>query len=161
MAGWCEHEYGCRGVLTISGVALASPAWDIPNLTPLWYTAAYRGESIVLATAAGRRSNPQRYDEVEIGLLLVINGTADHTGTPFANPWAGLAANLMYLRENVLAPVDAGRGTRPASLLMPDGVTVLSADVRTGPLEDVGGEPEDPTFAEFTLPLTIPNGIFE
>lgn len=162
MAGWCEDQYGCLGVLTIDGVALNGPAWDIPNLSSLWSAATVRGSSIVMPTAAGRRSNPNRLDEHTEDLLIVVNGLANRNGVaePSGDPWQGLQSNLDDLWSLVLQPLDTGRGTRAATLLMPDGSTVKTATVRTNPLQIVGNEILDPNFAEYTLPLTITSGMF-
>lgn len=162
MAGWCVGQYGCLGVLTIDGIALNGPAWDIPNLSSLWFAATVRGESVVMPTAAGQRSNPVRLDEHTQDLLLIVNGLADRTGVaePSGDPWQGLASNLEDLWSLVLQPIDSGRGTRAATLLMPDGSTVKTATVRTNPLQPVGDEILDPNFAQFTLPLTITSGMF-
>lgn len=163
MAGFCETEYGCLGTLSIDGplgpIVLNGPAWDIHNLSPLWYGASVRGESEIMPTAAGRRSNPNRLDEHSEDLLLVVRGDVDPAGVPIADPWIGIDQNLVYLWENVLQPIDEGRGTRDAVLVKPDG-TDWVATVRTQPLQAVGDEITDPLFAPFTFTLTITSGMF-
>lgn len=161
MAGWCVGEYGCLGTLTISSVVLNGPAWDVPNPSPLWFSASVRGDSIVMPTAAGRRSNPNRIDEHVVDLAFIVNGRANRLGVaePSGDPWIGLQKNLAYLWTNVLQPITSGRGTRPATLVMPDGAS-KTATVRTQPLQAVGDEITDPNFAEFTLTLVITSGLF-
>jgi len=157
--GFCVGEYGCLGTLTISTHSLATPAWDIPDLTPLWFSAGSRGESIVMPGADGRRSNPSRLDEIEVDLLFLVNGEVDRLGSPYSDPWVGLETNLEWLWTNVLVPIDNGRGTRPATLTLPSAAT-RTANVRTDPLDLIGESIDDPTLVEFNLTLTITSGRF-
>lgn len=157
--GFCDGEYGCLGSLTISTESLATPAWDIPDLTSLWFSAGRRGDSIVMPGADGRRSNPSRLDEIEVDLLFLVNGEVDRLGTPYSDAWEGLETNLEYLWTNVFVPIDNGRGTRPAVLTLPSAAT-RNADVRTDPLVLVGDGIDDPTYVEFNLTLTITSGRF-
>lgn len=153
------YDVGCTGTLTISGVSLNRLAWDIPNLTSLWYQHAVRGQSKTMTGLLGRRSFPVRVDEAVHDLYFVVNGDFDQAGAATADPLVGLQANLDYLWTNVLQPITSGDGTRPATLLMPSGAT-RSADVRTSPLVPVGEDVTDTRFAEFTLTVTIPGGRF-
>ena len=163
MAGFCEAEYGCLGTLSIDGplgmIVLNRPAWDVHNLSPLWFGASVRGESTIMPTAEGRRSNPARLDEHTVDLLMVVRGDVDSAGVPYSDPWRGIDLNLGYLWDNVLQPIDSGRGTRDATLVKPDGSN-WAATVRTEPLEAVGDEITDPLFAPFTLTLVITSGRF-
>lgn len=158
-SGFCELEWGCTGRLTVNSVDLWGPAWVAPSLTRLWFDFEERGESVLLPGAPGRRSNPTRYDEVEVLLPFFLNGVEDHLGAPYASAWQGLADNLDYLYTNVFAPVTTGRGTVAASLESPDGLSTKTADVRMLPLQ-VAEEIEDPTYVAGVITLIIPAGRF-
>ncbi len=91
----------CDGELTIGGVLMHTPAWN-----------AYQ-----------RRLTVTRHS-----LPMAIFGEVNQGGVPYANEWAGLEANIAYLKANVVAPTGTGDGTRAASLLMPSGAT-RTADI--------------------------------
>lgn len=157
MAGFCEDEYGCLGSMTIGGYPLNCPGWDFYGYQTLWSEFAVRTDEVSLPTAPGRRSYPGRLDQSEYELTVYINGEADRFGSPFSDPWTGLFDNLNALWSNVLQPVPAGRGTRPAVLTLP--WANLTADVKFEPLRAVG-EIEDPRFAVYRCTLTVPAGRF-
>lgn len=156
MSGFCD--FGCLGTLTIDGFALNGPAWDIPNPMKLLAEASLRGENTTLPGAAGRRGNPRRLDQSEHDLAFLITGEADSTGTPHADPWFGLEANLDTLWTNVFAPVASGRGTRAAVFTTVAG-SVRTATVQVEPLH-LPNDIDDPTLVEAVLHLTILTGRF-
>lgn len=157
MAGFCD--YGCTGTLTIDGVLLNTPAWDIPNLARLWIEAAVRGDNRALAgVAAGRRGNPRRYDVTEFDLAFAITGVVNEAGTPYLNEWVGVQTNLATLWTGVFQPVTTGRGTRAATLVLPSGTSRV-ADVQVEPLT-FPNDINDPAFVEAVIHLTVTSGRF-
>lgn len=161
MAGFDCDTYGCLGSMTV-GVGdfpMNTPAWDLYGFQQLWAEFTIRGDSVLLPTAPGQRSYPGRLDEGEYEMTFFVNGEVDQNGVEFDNPWVGLWTNLQTLWANALSPVGTGRGTRPAELLMPDGVTVWTADVKFEPLRAVS-EITNPKFAEYRTTMTIPAGRF-
>lgn len=157
MAGFCD--YGCTtGKLTVDGFDLASPAWDIPDLTVLWYAHSVRGENLLLPSAPGQRGYPKRVDAGVYSMTLFVTGSADMFGTAFPDPWHGLRNNLDVLWTNVFSPAVSATGTRPCTLEVPGGAN-RTADVQFLPLESAG-DIDDPTFVAFTMNLTIPAGRF-
>lgn len=158
MAGFCD--FGCTtGRLRVgSSFWLASPAWDIPNLSPLWFQHAIRGENLLLAGASGQRPYPRRLEEAQHNLLLYVTGEADHNGVPFPDPWHGLRHNLDTLWTQVFQPVTTGGGTRACLLEVP-GAANRTADVQFEPLR-ASSEINDPHLAVFTMTITIPAGRF-
>lgn len=157
MAGFCT--YGCSGTLTVGGVLLNTPAWDVPSLTRLWIEAEVRGDNRALAgVAAGRRGNPRRYEVTEFDLAFAITGSVNSAGTPYMNDWIGLQTNLATLWSGVFSPVTTGRGTRAATLVLPSG-TVRTADVQIAPLT-FPNDIDDPTFVEAVIHLTVTSGRF-
>jgi hypothetical protein len=157
MAGFCD--FGCTtGMLVVDGVDMACAAWDIPDLTPLWYAHTARGQNLLLPSAPGQRAYPRRLDAGEYQLTLFVTGSADMFGTAFPDPWHGLRNNLDVLWTQVFSPVSTGDGTRPCVLEVPGG-SDREADVQFDPLESVG-DIDDPTLVAFTMTLTIPAGRF-
>lgn len=151
-------DYGCSGILTVDEVPLNCPAWDAPLLTDLWMFFERRHQSTLIPHRQGQRPNPEFFDESTHDLPFFVTGEIDRTGTtPFADPWQGLQVNLAYLHTNVFVPVSTGRGTRSATITMPD-MSTREADVQ---LELVRiKEINDPRFAEFSIRLTVPAGMF-
>lgn len=155
-AGFCDH--GCLGQLSIAGVSLNTPAWDIPNPLKLLAEASTRGENTTLPGAAGRRGNPMRLDQYETDLAFLLNGEVNQAGTPYSDPWVGLETNLAYLWTNVFTPVSTGRGTRAASFTTVGGA-VRTATVQVEPLH-LPNDVEDPTLVEAVLHLIVVSGRF-
>jgi hypothetical protein len=160
MAGFCD--YGCTGRLRVgASFWLASPAWDIPNLTKLWFEHQIRGENLLVPSAAGRRGYPRRVDEATHNLVLYVTGEVDQFGTKFPDPWHGLRHNLDTLWTNVFQPVQTGNGTRACLLELPNGASVQtrSANVQFEPLR-AQNDIDDPRLVAFTMTITIPAGRF-
>lgn len=160
MAGFCD--FGCTGRLRVGATFwLASPAWDIPNLSKLWFEHQIRGENLPIPSAAGTRAYPRRIDEATHNLLLYVTGEVDQFGTAFADPWHGLRHNLDTLWTQVFQPVSTGTGTRACVLEAPTASTPQNrtANVQFEPLR-AQGEIDDPRLAVFTMTITIPAGRF-
>lgn len=154
-------NYGCTGNLTIGGVDLNGPAWDIPDLTPLWIEATQRGEDRLIPGAIGVLAYRRRLTVTEHSLAMVIIGDMDRTGNPVADAWVGLQDNIEYLRANVVDPTNLTDGTRTGVLVMPSGAT-RTADVHvTGMrLSDLSGADGVFTSINAVLMLSIPTGRF-
>lgn len=161
--GYCVGQYGIDGILTINTVPMNCPAWDVPLLAKMWVEHAVRGENQLLPGAPGRRSYPRRVDQKDHTLHLTVLGWVNVSGTPYSltDVKSGMAmyTNLQYLWNNVFAPVTTGRGIRAATLLLPDGVSTLAANVQVTPLVTVG-EDFNVFEQDFTFTLTIPAGRF-
>lgn len=165
MAGYCVGQYGIDGILTVDGVPLNGPAWDIPMLSHLTFEYAVRGENQLLPAAAGRRSYPRRVDQAEFTMHITVNGYVDRLGAAYtATQTAQGIGMYLNLRGpnglwNVLNPVTTGTGTRPASLVLADASTTLTAAVQVTPLRRVG-EDFNVYEQDFTFTLTVPAGQF-
>lgn len=147
----------CQGSLTIAGVSMHTPAWDVVDLVPLWVTPTVRGgPNRAIPGISGRRSFQRRFDETAHSLRMIVHGEVNRLGVPQANPWAGLQANIAYLRANVVDPTGATDGTRAATLAMPDGST------RTANIVVLGMTPGEfvKYVRKFTLDILIPAGGF-
>lgn len=151
-------NYGCLGTLTINGLALASPAWDIPtDLGVLWNSRSTRGKNRLVGGASGRRAKRRRFDEFEFPLGLIVVGHADKTGAPIANALHGLIANQDELREELVDPVALdGAATVTASLTIPGQAArtaEVQCDLEFGPPQLRG---TSKSFSRGVLVLTIP-----
>jgi len=144
------------GDLTIGGVAMNGPAWKVLNLLELWQPADQRGSDRLIPGTAGVLAQQRRDTVTRRSLQLLIVGDVDRTGTPVADRFEGLQANVDYLRANVAAPTGATDGTRSAVLTMPDGTS------RTEPVHvvgfDFGNFREDAAWLRAVLTISIPSG---
>lgn len=144
------------GGLTIGGVDMMGPAWQVRNLVELWMPAQQRGRDKVIPGVNGRRPYRRFNDATTRTLAMKITGDVDRTGAAQSDKFEGLQKNIDYLIANVVAPTGATDGTRSLVLTMPDGTT------RTEPVHVTGME-----LGEFdraarwllaTIDLSIPAG---
>lgn len=105
-------------------------AWCCVDLTPLWIGPEVRGENVIVPGAQGTRAQRRRVTETSYSLPFAISGVVDPDGNPVANPMNQLKLNIDYLRENVIDPPPNQARTRSATLTLPDGMTVLTAEVQ-------------------------------
>jgi hypothetical protein len=141
--------------LEINSVPLATPAWEVGDLTPLLDGADEKGgdRDLPHGTAV---AYPRRPRVTVRDVPLAIFGDFDQDGTPHADIDAGFVTNLAYLQANVLGAGTAADGTRPAVLHLPSGTR--SADVTVGLA--LGLSPFDGVAAVGVLRLSIPAGAF-
>lgn len=148
--------FGCNGVLSIDGVLLNCPAWDIVDLSDLWLGGDIRGDDRLLPGVGGVIAYPRRFTVTRHSLPMAIDGSVDQLGQENADPWVGLQDHIEYLRANVVDPTGVGDGTRPAVLQMPDG-TGRYADVHV--LRLIKGDIVEGRLLA-TLEISIPAGVF-
>lgn len=129
------YDYDCEGTLTIGGISMNRSAWAIVGdetgaggLLQLVTTTEQRGQDRILPSAAGVVAYPRRLTVTTYELRLLVVGDVDRNGVAVANPQQGLAVNLKYIYDNVVAPVVSSTGTRSASLVIP-GLSTLSANI--------------------------------
>lgn len=150
----------CTGILTVNSVSLNTVAWDISDLTDLWFHYDVRGEDRILPGVNGvipyrRRRAPTRHD-----LTIWIVGDVAANGTPFADPKIGMETNLATLDTNVIAPTNVGDGTRAASLAMPSGATRTASIHVLGLVKQQIHFNGTQSIMEATLQISIPAGKF-
>ena len=155
------NGYGCTGNLTIGGIDLNCPAWDITDLTPLWAEFDVRGDDRLLPGVAGVIPYRRRLDVTTHALAMLISGDVDRFGAVNANAWIGLEQNVAYLRANVVNPTNVGNGTRAAVLTMPSGAT-RNADVHALGLRvsSAVGARSEHALIKAVLQISIPAGVF-
>lgn len=144
------------GALTIDGISMHTPAWNVLDCTPLWWNQSIRGQNLVLPGAVGTHAYPVRVHEARHSLEMAITGWVDQSGTPYADEWEGLEANIEYLRANVAEPPAAPTATRAATLVMPSGAT-RNADIQVTGLITVQ---HLKARARAILDIVIPSGRF-
>lgn len=143
--------------LEISGIALCTPAWKVRNLHVLLTGPDVRGSDLVLGGRPGEKVRPQRVGASVRVLELVIRGSHDREGNPYANAHVGLEANLDWLVANLLTPPTASPWSRPAVLHLAGGGT-KSAHVHVKSPLQPGVTINSSMLA--TLDIRIPGGHF-
>lgn len=141
--------------LEINSVPLATPAWRITDLTALNRSAEQRGTDRLLPLA-GIRSLPRHPTVTSFVLPFRVWGHMDREGTPYADPRAGLKANLAVLHSAIFDPVQTGDGTRSATWHQAGGTTVTK-DVKVLPWTPSAVSPRS---QRGDLVITITTGRF-
>lgn len=143
------------GKLTINGVDMHTPAWNVLDPTVLYQPTDFVGENLRIPGAHGRRAYPLWIDQGHFLLPMLISGEVDQSGNLYATTYLGAQTNLDYLNANVTTPPAAPTATQAATLLMPDGST-RNANVQVFPIR-----PENlyltKTLFRATLELIIPD----
>lgn len=142
--------------LEIASTPLATPAWRITSLVPLWASADVRGTDRLLPGAAGVRPNRRRPTVTRYALNMVIWGDRSREGTPYADVRIGLDTNIEALHAAIVDPPGTDTGTRAAVWHTADGST------RTADVHVLGLVPRElsPRSVRATLQLSIPTGRF-
>lgn len=153
----------CNGTLTFNTTGslpeidlMNGFAWCAADLSDLWKLEV-RGDDRIIPGLDGARAYPRAITTVTMQFPMRIVGAFDEAGNPNVDPVAGLAENLAYLRTNLEMPIATGDGTRPATWVREDGVTLL-ADVHViPPLQhriDVGNS------CRAVLTISVARGLF-
>jgi len=140
----------------INSVPLATPAWEILDLAPIWDAAPIRDHNLLLPFAKG--TDPQRgvVDEFTCQLPFIVYGDMDQEGDPYMDARAGLWANIRYLQAAFCIPNPAtDQGTWPLVLHAPDGSSWGGDCKVRPPLQLVGSTP---IAAEGVFDILIPAG---
>lgn len=155
-------DYECTtadGELTIDDVSMHTPGWTVLNPFILWNPAEQRGEDLLVPERPGALPLPRRITTTQHTLEMVIRGTHNHNGTPYANESFGLWANIEYLNQNVVEPSPYMTDTtRFAELAIPASPVVMQGYVHVDRLEL--GDRIGP-FCRAAITLTIPAGRLE
>lgn len=141
--------------LEIASTPLATPAWRITDLSPLFGSANLRGADRILPLA-GVRALPRRATVTTYSLPMVIWGHRDREGGYYADERDGLLANVDALHAAVIAPPGTATGTRSAIWHQAGGTTVTE-DVHV-----LGLTPRafSPRAIRAVLTLSVPTGRF-
>ena len=131
MAG-LEHT-GLTGVLTVTAgpYILNGPVVDLPDVRPVWMSAAIRGEDRTLSLTEGRSPREHRRDATEHLLPMYISGEVDPDGEPVECDtesafMANLRVNIDWLLVNVIDPTTAA----DVELLVPGDAMPRAGQIR-------------------------------
>lgn len=114
------------GELTINGVLMHNPAFCATDVTPLWGEADERGEDLLIPGMWGQLALPKRPDKTTYPIPLVIDGSMNVAGVPWANVREGFRRNQLYIRQYISDKAVVGAAPVPVSLTSPDGLTTLT-----------------------------------
>lgn len=131
MTYWADREIrqaNCHGTLTLGGMSMNTSAWAVLNVASLWEPAPVRRENMLIPFARGRLPVAGYLDERKDSLLILVTGTCDDDGVPYADPYVGLETNINILNSNLFSYADVV-GHLSAVLTLPSGAT------RSGPLQ--------------------------
>lgn len=109
--------------VTINGVPLATPAWEVNDLAPLWDAASLRGEDRVIPFSDGALPLRRFRDEMRVQIPITVFSDRSWEDVAYPDARIGLQRNIDHLRDNILTPNTAGTGTWNLVLTMPDGGT--------------------------------------
>lgn len=144
--------------LTIDGQSLdIEGAWKHNrSLRRLRSTASSRGENRIIPGTAGTTAYPVLRDEVVVDLELIVSGSNDRLGAPYASLVAGLDSNLDYLDDWMRAHMDGSAATYTASLETANGTTY------TTPVQILNWQvaAEHGTQVVMSYDLRIPSGTW-
>lgn len=141
--------------LEVNTVPLHTYAWQHIDVGPLLVDAV-RGSDEVMPGADGVRAFPRRRHVIDVSIPMEVVGDYDEDGTPIADPWAGVIANFIALKDALGIGLTTGDGTVAATLHT--ATTSYSADVHVLGFPSVrytGG-----TMLMTVLDLSIPSGAF-
>lgn len=141
--------------LEIASVPLATPAWRITSLVPLWGAADLKGNDLDLPGTNGSRPYLRRPRATTYALEMVIWGDRNRENTAYGNVRTGLHTNLEALHTAIVDPTGTGDGTRVAIWHKPTGNATCDVHV-------LGLVPRalSPRSIRATLQLSIPQGRF-
>jgi hypothetical protein len=97
--------------LEIGGVPLATPAWRITSLVPLWAGPDLRGDDVTIEDEPGELAYRQEVHSTSYALPGVVWGRKNREGVAYPDVRTGLHANLAALHTALLIPPMTERGT--------------------------------------------------
>lgn len=149
----------CMGHLTINDVLMHTPAFCVIDLIDLWMPPPTRGDNVPLPRRTGTLAKPVYITETDVALPIWISGACDKDGDIDSDgSMMRLQRNLAYLTDNVMDPTGwASTKAASASLLLPDGITTIAADVQPRALTTVKHTAE---LLRAVLDIRIPAGRF-
>jgi hypothetical protein len=145
--------------LTIDGIPMSTPAWEVLNIQTLYSGPMRRGENRIMPGASGRRALARRDDETNRSLVIAVFGFERWDGVAYPDPVAGLWENIDHLETNVIDQPLTGDSTRTAVLSRPD-ATDLTAQIQVLGFE-IDDEHYSPAAISATMDITLISGSFD
>lgn len=143
--------------LTLNDIDCTTSAWWCINAGILRDSAPRRGENVALYGVDGALPRRRLRDQRTVDLQFVFDGASNRSGTPYADPKAGLLANIEDFLSSVVDAAGNGDGTIDAELDTPNGtysglVQIDGDGLVTGP---------GVIACTATLTITLPDGRLE
>jgi hypothetical protein len=145
--------------IELNSIPLATPAWEVNDLSELLDVGRVRGSDVVMPGARGARPFRRRHTVVTRTLPMIVFGEKDIEGAAVADPVQGAINHMLYLADNLgigIAGID-GDGTVDLIWHLPD-ATVLTAVVHV--LGMIGTRDVAPGVLRTTIDLSFPDGGF-
>lgn len=149
------YETTSNELLSIDGVPLSTPAWDVLDYSDLLNGAPTRGADITVSSRRGNIARRRTLDASEASISLVIYGDRDPEGNAHADVRSGLLSNIDALKKALRPNATTLDGTRTLSLTI--GEETRTADVHTSP--DIAISALGPTAVRAVITLVIPTGV--
>ena len=80
----------CHGSLTVAGKSLNTKGWASLNNFVMHTAPIKRGENLLIGGRTGRLAMPKRNDESIRTLEILVIGSCNSAGTPYANKVHGM-----------------------------------------------------------------------
>ena len=142
----------CHGSLTVAGKSLNTKGWASLNNFVMHTAPLKRGENLLIGGRTGRLAMPKRNDESIRTLEILVIGSCNSAGTPYANKVHGMWTNYYELYNAVFNLTGTSHS---ASLTVPGGAT-RTGTVQIGDSELQETETESALLV--TLDLILPTG---
>lgn len=144
--------------LEINSIPLATPAWEIPDLSALLDSGALRGSDNIIPGFAGVVPNRRRRTVWVCTFPLDVMGDIDSDGTPLTDGNEGVNLHMEYLNEHLGFASATGDGTVPAVFHRGD-LPEWTADVHFLGLK--GSQKLGQFLVRTTFDISIPAGRWE
>ena len=156
----CSDTYGR---LTINAASLHTPAWCAFDLSSLYDSPEFRGESVLVERLNGRQARPILSDETVYSLPMKFSGATNSAGISYSSPAGGLLANQRAFTSTSITPIRTGTSTLAATLQVPnpaDPEGMLSFTFAAQPLRLFGWTLLPNAYARTVLELRVPVPTF-
>lgn len=145
--------------LEVNSIPLATPAWEIPDLSGLLDSGALRGSDRLLPGATGVRPHRRRRTVWVVTFPLDVVGDVDEDGDPVTDPNEGVNEHMAYLNANLGFADGTGDGTVPCVFHRGGSLTNWAADVHF--LGFKGSQKLGEFLVRTTFDISIPAGAWE
>jgi hypothetical protein len=152
----------CAGELTLNGIELHSPAYDVTNVADLWTRPGRRWGNITVPGVPGDFAQPVRVAAAKYGMKMNVGGVRDWEGVHWrdnglSSAYEGLERTIAYLEANVWEPAVPPAATIDGDVLMPSGaVRSAPCQVVAVDAKQAGGAP----IMRVAFDLVVPRGSF-
>lgn len=144
--------------LELNSVPLATPAWEIPDLSTLLDSGTLRGGDIPIPGVDGVIANRRRRGVWVMTFPLDVMGDVDEDGDPVDDPNEGVNVHMAYLNGALGFADPTGDGTVPAVFHRGD-LPSWTADVHFLGLK--GSQKQGEFLVRTTFDISVPAGRWD